>query len=514
MATTGRGARVGADNCFKCFKYGENTEATAYLKLATSRGPATVYSALYATIALGTMATLVEDCDGNIFNGGLKSSSAISATIFIDGIVTAILAPLSGVIADGTPHRKLMYVFFHALWLGMVVLQMFLVIDKDGFNDGTLIVYMFSLILISVALEISITLINAYLPEITDGDDDVTKLNARTFGFINGFQLLLAVLVTGAGVAFGIEDGFDLAQIAGAIIIAIWIYLSIPGLYGLQKRHKDRIESTGKCTRMSKLCKTLSDTVFVYPQVGIFLATYTFFFAAVGSVVGLATQFLLAGVGLSGLQVSIASALLLLSSVPGAFLIVPLFERTSLKSSYVACMVFWVVISTIGPFVMRGEKKGAESIDLDDIFNPNNCTIDQVQEVVEPAEGAFIIVCLFGILYGIGIGTAFPIAQSIMVVIIPGGEEASYFGLKSVSAKLLSWAPALCFLSVNEALDDRIDLAFLTIAPFFLTAIIISCFLDVEQGKRDVEHTMHLRHGAGDKNTAKVDIKHDSGASL
>mmetsp|Transcript_8571 Transcript_8571/g.10290 ORF Transcript_8571/g.10290 Transcript_8571/m.10290 type:complete len:530 (+) Transcript_8571:244-1833(+) len=500
---------TGAKNCYQCFNYRGNEEASAFLKLATSRGAATVYSALYATIALSFLAKLAENCDEEILGGSIKSSSAIASTIFIEGVISAILSPVSGVIADGTPHRKFMYIVFHAAWLSMVLLQALLV-ETDDPNDATLLLYMASLILTSVFLEISITLINAYIPEVTDDEEDVHRLNARTFAFLNGFQLLLALIVTAAGFVLfpeskdisQDEEAFSLAQIAAGVVIFFWLYLTVPAIGKLQKRNNEKmVAKASGCSKLNALCENLRETYTVYPQIGIFLVSYMFFFAGVNNVVGLASNFLLSGAGLSGFEVALASAVLLFFSVPGALLVAPFLKRFELKKAYLISITFWVVISATGPFLMIGDFSTKDLLARNnseyEFFNPNNCTLEQQSEktVVEKGGGGFFVVLIYAILYGIGIGTAFPISQSIMVLIIPGGKEAGYFGLKTVSAKLLAWAPALCFVSVNEALENRIDLAFLTISPFFVLALVFGIVMDLDKAQQDIKHTLHLRHG-------------------
>mmetsp|Transcript_11362 Transcript_11362/g.14802 ORF Transcript_11362/g.14802 Transcript_11362/m.14802 type:complete len:532 (+) Transcript_11362:194-1789(+) len=495
-----------ARNIWGCFNYKNKEEASAFLKLSTSRGSATVYSALYATIALTFLARLAEDCDGNILGGSIKSSSAIASTIFIEGAITAILSPTSGVIADGSSYRKLMYMIFHCAWIAMIVLQA-IIVTTDEPNDTTVLSYMATLILVSVFLELSITLINAYIPEVTDNEQDVHDLNARTFAFLNGFQLLLALFVAGAGIVLGSdadpdESAFTLSQIGAGFVIFVWAYLTIPAIGKLPARGKPKgtDESTGSCSKVNALCTNLQETVTTYPQVGIFLASYMFFFAGVNNVVGLASNFLLEGAGIEPFEVALASAALLFFSVPGALLVAPLMKKMPVKKAYLICVFYWVAVSAVGPFAMVGDAKeaGKNNNTEYEFFNPNNCTLEQqeTRTTVEPKGGAFFIVLIFAILYGIGIGTAFPISQSIMVMIIPGGKEAGYFGLKTVAAKLLAWAPALAFVTVNESLENRIDLAFLVIAPFFVMALLTGLFIDLDKAQEDIKDTLHLRHGA------------------
>ena len=195
------------------------------------------------------------------------------------------------------------------------------------------------------------------------------------------------------------------------------------------------IAKAAGCSKLNTLCENLKETVSVYPQIGIFLVSYMFFFAGVNNVVGLASNFLLSGAGLTGFEVALASAVLLFFSVPGALLVAPFLKRFELKKAYLISITFWVVISATGPFLMIGDfstKELGNSSEYE-FFNPNNCSLEQQLEktVVETRSGGFLIVLIYAIFYGIGIGTAFPISQSIMVLIIPGGKEAGYFGFEN-----------------------------------------------------------------------------------
>uniref|UniRef100_A0A6S8FWU9 Major facilitator superfamily (MFS) profile domain-containing protein n=1 Tax=Aplanochytrium stocchinoi TaxID=215587 RepID=A0A6S8FWU9_9STRA len=495
-----------AHNLWYGLNFRGKKEAKGYLKLAASRGCFTVYGALYATVALNELAIRTADCDGKIFGGALKTSSAIAATVFIEGAITAILSPIWGVIADTVSARKLLFMVAHCFWIGMVAFQIGLISDETP-PESYLMLFIVTTVLMSIGLELSIILLVSYLPEVCDDDLEVAALTGRGYAYVNGMQLFLALFVTGITFVTGVDDldndAFVVAQIAGATTIVIWLYFTIPGLMLIDGRPKDT-PAGGAFRSLVQLKSLFRDIVTRYKQVGIFLSSYMFFFAGVNNVVALATQFLLANVGLSAFNVSVVSAILLVFAVIGAVLLEPIVARFNLKRSYMLCIAFWFTISTIGPFAMNGEVVGKEN--NTDIVVAAGCPDDaELVDDVEPAAGAFYIVILFSMLYGIGIGTSFGLVQTIYVAMIPGGQESAYFGLKTVFSKLLVWAPALCYTAVNEALDDGYAFAFLSIAPFFFIGGVIAFFVDVEQAKEDIEDTLTKRFGYGEAlDVAKV----------
>lgn len=495
-----KGAQI-ASSCWHGLEYKDNLEAKGYLKLAASRGCFTVFGALYATLALNELALNVQDCDGNILNGSLKASSAIAVTVFIDAAFNAVISPFWGVLGDLFVHqRKAMYIVSHATWLLMVIVQMILVSVSDP-EDSYIFIFIATAVIGSLGLELSIVLLVSYLPEIAPDTEDVAKITGRGFAWTNGMQLFLALGTTAIGFATGIEDASDLALVAGTITALVWLYFTVPGFQLLKGRTKRDEPNKDLCSTFTKTLGLFKDSFTKYKQIGLFLTSYMFFFAGVGNVVALATQFLLAAVGLQPFLISVITAILLVVATFSALFIHSLIDRFDLKKAYLMIITFWLVLSVTGPFAMQGSVVGEQN-QTDGIKEgcPEGSTIAKV----EPADGAVFIVLMYGIMYGAGIGIAFGLAQTLYIEIIPGGDESGYFGLKVVASKLLSWAPSLAFTAINESFDDATDIAFLCVAPFFLIGLVIGFFIDVEKGKEDIKDTLHKRQMAGNRMSMKV----------
>ena len=221
--------------------------------------------------------------------------------------------------ADNTSHRKKLFFAAHLFWLVVVCFQLILVSDSTP-PQSYLVAFIVLTVLASLGVELAIVLIVSYLPEVSETKEDVTALTGRTYAYINTMQLGLALIVTAIGLAFSINDdddaAFTLMKIAAAFVVANWLYFTIPGIMLLDERVKENTDSPLRSLILLK--KTFGEIVTKYPQVGIYFSSYTFFYAGVTNMISLAAQFLLSYVGLTAFEVSVMSALLLVSAVFGA----------------------------------------------------------------------------------------------------------------------------------------------------------------------------------------------------
>jgi len=98
---------------------------------------------------------------------------------------------------------------------------------------------------------------------------------------------------------------------------------------------------------------------------------------------------------------------------------------------------------------------------------------------------------------GFANGWIYPAQRNLLVALMPGGCEAEMMGFFQFSAMILSWAPALVFLTLGEKTKSYRE-AILVCPIFWLVGLGILYFcVDVDKGLAEIEATLDKRYKSG-----------------
>merc|ERR1712146_250739 len=108
----------------------------------------------------------------------------------------------------------------------------------------------------------------------------------------------------------------------------------------------------------------------------------------------------------------------------------------------------------MGPFVMPSEDVGlgnSTATAFGRCAPGEETEVDADVETLKKAPGyVFYITAFFTMLWGIGIGSVYVANTAFYSALIPGAKESSYFGIKVLFAKTLTWLPPLLFGIIND----------------------------------------------------------------
>lgn len=487
---------------WNCLKY-DNREITGWIKTGMSRAPVTIVAAIFTASGLLFLAeSLDTDCDNTVDLGlfSLRISSVLSAAQTMEVVINIFMAPVFGALADASSNRKLLLIAANVIWAVCMVIAGVVVL----FEASLAILWLFIIVDVALAVfyELALLLLFAYLPEIANSEELLTKVSARQYAIVNASQLLIAGIMV-VVVALIPEDLFEndqpIVAIAHGFAILWFLYFFIPGVSALPSRNK-RVESVveGEAVKknenpLKKIYATCKEIYIKYPQVGWFLGAWVFYFAGIISVTVLQVAYITEEFDFETSDVTFVGGILLFTSVIGAASAEILSKCFRLKTLLLGCISLAGVATLVAPFVLQGEEREVPLNETDGSANPGGCVIEIVKER-QPSELASIMIYVMSAVIGVTIGFVYPLNVAIYALIIPGGDEATYFGLKTFGAKIMAWAPPLLFTIINES-TENLQFAFGSLSIWFIISLPFICMMDVDKGMADVAHTLHKRAG-------------------
>uniref|UniRef100_A0A7S2RAT6 Uncharacterized protein n=1 Tax=Mucochytrium quahogii TaxID=96639 RepID=A0A7S2RAT6_9STRA len=186
-------------------------------------------------------------------------------------------------------------------------------------------------------------------------------------------------------------------------------------------------------------------------------------------------------------------------SVPGSLLTSWAVKKYNLKIVYIFILVVFGMSFLIAPFLLPADTVALEDTDNSTVVtqygNCNTQTIDAGGETKQVAPDHVLYVAIICVMiWGLGIGSVYVAYTAFYALLIPGGKEASYYGIKVTFGKVLTWLGPLLFTVINEN-TDKLQYTLALLGPFFLIAAVVTYFVDVDRGIADVSDTLHRRRG-------------------
>jgi MFS-type transporter involved in bile tolerance (Atg22 family) len=390
----------------------------------------------------------------------------------------------------------------------------------------------------------------SFLPEVGKGDDKlVSEVSSKYYVLLNSFQVLCVFVAQGANILANMIGGdttktdtegevipsydeFDSVVFALTFtVFTCWLYTYL-GLKKIAPRPAaetlENKPSNILTAGFKRSFKTIKMIYFTYPQVLVFLGGFMTVMATLSAIVSLITVYLNKQLGIAPSFIPFIILMSVITTVPGSMLGNKLKHRLPIRKLMIIISMSWFFLAAIQPFVLQGREKTAEEL-LDDIsdttdsgvvttpyFDRVNCSSigsDGLEIDVDiPRTYSFIelaLAFLFSALTGLLIGISYPVAASFYSMIIPGGQEAEFFGVRTFLLKVAAFAPPAIYTAINES-TGRLDIAFGALAPFFLVGAICFYMVDMEKAQADVLDTLHLRRADDKRVVDALDVDHQS----
>jgi MFS transporter, UMF1 family len=382
---------------------------------------------------------VVENCDAKVY-GSSSPTSLIANIAVVSSVLAALFMPMVGAMVDYTHHRRTVGIVSAVLMLCIQLAQV-----------GTVASTWCSMAILQALggflYQVQVLAMYAYLPEISRmvGEDVMSKFTGTftTCQFLAQGCFLMVVIALSTALDL---NSVVTAQVSQAIDV-VWTGLFfLLGWRLMPSAPASHALPPGRCRLLTLGFVQVYHTTrklnqeFYCTGLKWYLAALIFAEAGVNSFTVLAVVYLKDHIGLSGTEIGIFFLVVLIATLPGAFLSSKITNwLRSPNRSWQLCLAFLIVCTAGGALI-----------------------VDQSPQFV-----AYI----WGVCSGILLGWFYPTEHLFFSMILPHGQEAELSGFFVYCTQILGWLPPLIF---SILVDNHVSQTYgvMSLSVFFLIAIL------------------------------------------
>jgi UMF1 family MFS transporter len=337
-------------------------------------------------------------------------------------IITAIISPVLGAIADYSAGKKRFLLFFTALCIIATASLYFI-------GPGEIFWGIFIFVLANVGFEAGLVFYDAFLPEIT-----TPEYYGRVSGYGYGMGYLGSLATLGIIFPFieasMIKETFPVAA-------AFFLIFSIP-LFIYLKDTRTKVEHTKSFMSIGfeRVWTTLTH-LKNYKNLAIFLLAFFFYIEGVNTVIFFSGNYASTTLGFTEMELLVFFLTVQTTAIVGSILLGIVADKIGQKKTIVISLIMWLVTITIAYFVH--DKNG------------------------------FYVV---GLIAGAAMGSCQSTSRSLMSKLTPPEKKTEFFGFYSFFGKSSAVIGPLVFGLVSYLSGDQ-RIAIISIAFFFIVGLLI-----------------------------------------
>jgi len=369
-----------------------------------------------------------------------------SYTITASTLISAVLLPLLGAVADRTSRKKDLLAGF--AWAGAAAASLLFFVTGDNWELGVV-----SFIVANLCFGAAAVFNDALLCLISEEDErDRVSSTGWAYGYAGGGLLLALNFLLVTMLPFGLSEGMAvrISMLSAALWWAGFTFIPFLGIRNRPPQHV--VPETGGYVSQSfgQLWATLKD-LKKYPVALTFLVAYLFFNDGIQTVIASASIY-----GVEELEFSTGTVLatylvVQFVAVFGALAFGRAAERYGAKSVILIGLGIWMLIVTAALFV---------------------------------PERQLVAFLVLAVAIGIVLGGTQALARSYFSLLIPRGREAEFFSFYHAMDRGTSWFGTLVFGLVYQ-LTDSYRPAIFALIVFFVVGGALLLRVDTGKGIRD-----------------------------
>ena len=414
---------------------------------ANSAYVTTIGTVLFAPYIINIAEKAAVDDRIDVLGLSVAPGSLPSYLVTASTLVSAVLLPLMGPVADRTANKKALLATF--AWIGAAFASLLVFCTGDNWQIGAVAVFG-----ANIFLGASLVVNDSILPLISEEyERDRVSSRGWAFGYLGGGLLLAVNLAVVTVLPFGLDT--ETAARISMFSAAVWwaVFTFIP-FFGLNDHppvalagHTDEGIVGQSFGQLKKTLKELPQ----YPMALLFLVGYLFFNDGIQTVIASSSTYGSEQLGFE--QSTLITTILLVQFVAffGALLFGRLAQRYGAKHVILGGLAIWMVIVTVALFLP--EKKVVPFL-------------------------------LLGVAIGIVLGGTQALARSYFSLLIPRGKEAEYFSFYHAMDRGTSWFGTLTFGLVYQFTGSYRPAIFALIV-FFVVGGAILMKVDTARGIHD-----------------------------
>ncbi|WP_372728772.1 MFS transporter [Nocardioides sp.] len=375
---------------------------------ANSAFATTVAGVLFAPYLIAIAEEAAVDDRISVLGLSVAPGALPSFVITASTVISAVLLPLLGAVADRTEKKKQLLAGF--AWVGSAFAALLFFVTGDNWQLGAV-----SFIVANLCFGASAVFNDAILCLISDEEErDQVSSRGWALGYAGGGLLLaLNFVLVSFHESFGLTEAMAvrISMLSAALWWAGFTIIPFRGLRNHPTAHVEPTEGNVLARSFGQLWATLRD-IRQYPVALTFLVAYLFFNDGIQTVIASASIYGVEELGFSTGTVLATYLLVQAVAVAGALGFGRAAARYGAKRVILAGLTGWMVIVTAALFL--------------------------------PA-GAIVPFLVLGSGIGIVLGGTQALSRSYFSLLIPRGKEAEYFSFYHAMERGTSWLGTLVF---------------------------------------------------------------------
>ncbi len=370
-----------------------------------------------------------------------------SLGVSISMIITALISPVMGAIADYSAGRKRFLLFFTLLCILATSMLFFT-------GEGTILTALILFILANVGFEAGLVFYDAYLPDISKPS---TYGRVSGYGFAMGYLGSLATL----GIAFPFIQN-DLIKETFPVSALFFLIFALPLFLFIRDNRKER-------ERSESYIKIGFDRVYDtithlknYKNLAIFLLSFFFYIEGVNTVIFFSGNYAKSTLHFSMNELIVFFLIVQSTAIIGSIIFGIIADSIGQKKTIVISLIIWIGTILFAFFTASGNSFLNSFIAK--IFETDGTGAQRI---------SFYAV---GLLAGSVMGATQSTSRSLMSKLTPDEKRTEFFGFYSFFGKSSAILGPLAFGTVSYATDNQ-AIAILTVGLFFLVGLIILRFV-------------------------------------
>ncbi len=413
---------------------------------ANSAFSTTIAGVLFAPYLIAIAENAAVDDRIDVLGLSVAPGSLPSYTITASTLLSAVLLPLLGAVADRTARKKDLLAGF--AWAGAAAAALLFFMTGDNWQLGVI-----SFIVANLCFGAAAVFNDAILCLISDEEErDRVSSRGWAYGYAGGGLLLAANFLLVSFLPFGLSEG--MAVRISMLSAAVWWagFTFIPFLK-IRNRPPEHVvpESGGMLSRsFGQLWTTLKE-MRRYPVALTFLVAYLFFNDGIQTVIASASTYGVEELGFATGTVLATYLVVQFVAVAGALGFGRAAQRYGAKHVILVGLVIWSLIVTAALFV---------------------------------PEKSLLPFMALAVAIGIVLGGTQALARSYFSLLIPRGREAEFFSFYHAMERGTSWFGTLVFGVVYQ-LTGSYRPAIFALIVFFVVGGALLLKVDTARGIRE-----------------------------
>jgi len=364
-----------------------------------------------------------------------------SIGINVSMIISAILNPVFGAIADRSSNKKHYLLLFTLLCIIPTALMYFT-------DAGTILFALVLFVISNIGFQTGLTFYDAFISDMVD-EKDYNKVSS--YGYAVGYVGSLASVL----LVFPLKDNFGLLFLVTALFFLVF---SLPLFLFLKEKKKDVIESTGGLSNIAYGLKKVIDTVKnikKYKNLRNFLLAYFLYIDSVNTIIFFSGIYAKKSLNFETIELAIFFIIVQITAMIGSLIFAKLGDTLGVKKSIVVNILFWIAI-LVFIFVF---------VEVDSYLAVGGMKIHY-----------FFIVGGFA---GLFLGSTQSLSRTLMTELTPFDFKTEFFGFYSLFEKTSTLIGPITFGLISWLTGSQ-KLAIFSLTAFFLVGLWMLKYVKVE----------------------------------